>query len=140
MNPLMEKKTLIILILSCLVSLIVFAQKQQNKQRDSIIFSQLIYDYGEIGAGSSGRCEFKFINMMNTALVISNVKPSCGCTVADWPKKPVLPHQTGVIKIYFNAKLPGTFNKTITVTSNATNSTVVLHIKGKVILKPDLKH
>jgi hypothetical protein len=136
----MKKQTVTILILCYLVSLTVLAQKQQKKQKDSIIFTQLTYDYGTIGIGNSGRCEFKFTNKMKTPLVVSNVKPSCGCTVANWPKEPVLPGKTDVIKINFNAKLPGTFNKTITVTSNAANSTVILHIKGNVILNNNFRH
>jgi len=71
---------------------------------------------------------------MNTALVISNVKPSCGCTVADWPKEPIPAGKTGIIKLHYNTKIPGTFSKTIMVNSNARNPTVMLRIKGNVVI------
>jgi len=35
-------------------------------------------------------------------------------------------------KVKYNTNLPGTFNKSITVTSNAENSNVMLRVKGNV--------
>ncbi|HEY5589384.1 MAG TPA: DUF1573 domain-containing protein [Paludibacter sp.] len=128
------KKLTAILFLFCLTSTVLFGQKQQKIQNDSIIFTELIHDYGTIDVGSPGHCEFKFTNGMKTPLIVSNVKPSCGCTVADWTKEPILPGKTGVIKLNYNTKIPGTFSKTITVNSNAKNSTVILQIKGNVTL------
>ena len=126
------KKTAIILFLFCFVSLTLMAQKQQKAKNDSIIFTELIHDYGTIDVGSPGHCEFKFTNGMKTPLVVSSVKPACGCIIADCTKEPVLPGKKGVIKINYNTKIPGTFNKSITVNSNAKNASVVLQIKGTV--------
>jgi hypothetical protein len=107
---------------------------QQNKQNDSIVFTKLVHDFGILDVDSPAHCEFTFTNKMKTSLVISNVRPSCGCTVAKWSKEPILPGKTGIIKINYNTKIPGTFLKTITVTSNAKNATVTLRIKGNVQL------
>ncbi len=123
--------TKLVLVGFILLSLGLSAQQKQN---DSIIFAKLIYDYGTIDVGSPGHSEFRFTNKKKTALVISNVRSSCDCTVAKWSKEPILPGKTGVIKIKFNTKIPGTFLKTITVTSNANNARVTLQIKGNVIL------
>lgn len=128
------KKIVTFLFLICLTSTILIAQKHKKNQNDSIIFTELVHDYGTIDVGSPGHCEFKFTNGMKTTLVVSNVKPSCGCTVADWTKEPILPGKTGVIKLNYNTKIPGTFSKTITVNSNAKNSTVILQIKGNVTI------
>ena len=119
--------------LFCLATFILFAQKKQDTQKESINFTALVYDYGTIDVGSPGNSVFKFTNTMKKPLVIYNVKPSCGCTVANWTKTPILPGKTGVITLHYNTKIPGNFNKTITVSSNATNATVVLRIKGNVI-------
>jgi len=51
-------------------------------------------------------------------------------------KKIILPGQTAIIKVKYNTQKLGIINKQITVRSNATNATVVLTIKGKVIPKP----
>ena len=126
-------KRLAVLTLLCFASFILFGQMKQSKQKDLILFTELSHDYGTIEVGSPGKSEFKFTNTMNKALVISSVKPSCGCTVAEWPKEPILAGKTGVIKLHYNTKIPGTFSKTIMVNSNAKNPTVVLRIKGNVI-------
>jgi len=128
----MTKRFAILLGVICFASFSLSAQQKHNKQNDSIIFTELIHDYGTIDVGSPGHCEFKFTNKMKKPLVISNVKPSCGCTIAKWSKEPILPGKTGVIKISYNTKIPGTFLKVITVNSNAKNSTVLLQIKGNV--------
>jgi hypothetical protein len=133
-------KKLAILSLFCFATVILVAQKIQNNQKETIIFTEMTHDYGTIEVGTSGRSEFKFTNKMKTALVISNVKPSCGCTVASWPKEPILAGKTGVIKINYNTKIPGTFNKTIMVNSNAKNPTVMLRIKGNVIVTQKYKN
>jgi hypothetical protein len=124
-------RKLAVLCFICL-SLALSAQQKQNKQNDSIIFTKLVHDYGILDVGSPGHCEFTFTNKKKTSLVLSNVRPSCGCTVAKWSKEPILPGKTGSIKINFSTKIPGTFLKTITVTSNAKNATVTLRIKGNV--------
>jgi len=126
-------KKLVLLSIFCIAAFTLFAQKQKNDQKELITFTEKIHDYGTIEVGSPGDCVFIFTNNMKTALVISNVKPSCGCTVANWPKQPKLPGKTGVIKLNYNTKIPGTFNKTIVVTSNAKNANVLLRIKGNVI-------
>ena len=130
-NIIMTKK-LAIISLFCLAAIVLVAQKKQSPTKDSIIFKELIYDYGTIEVGSPGNSEFIFTNTMKKPLVISNVKPSCGCTIANWTKGPILPGKTGVIKLDYNTKIPGTFNKTIVVSSNAKNKTVILTIKGNV--------
>jgi len=117
-------------IFFCVVSLTLLAQKPA--QKDSIVFTQLTHDYGTIKKGSPGKCEFQFTNKMKKALVIFNVKPSCGCTVPEYPKNPIAPGEKGIIRVKYNTSTVGRFNKSLTVSSNAVNSTVELKIKGKV--------
>ncbi len=127
------KSIKIVLSLFLLTCLGLSAQKTNT--RSEIVFENTRYDYGEILVGSPGRCEFKFRNNGKLPLVLTNVQASCGCTVPQWSKEPVQAGKTGVIKIKYNTRIPGTFLKTITVSSTAKNSMVVLSIKGKVTLK-----
>jgi len=113
----------------------VSAQNNPAIKADSIIFEKLVNDYGTIIQGSDGSCEFKFMNKGKSALVLTNVQASCGCTVPTWPKEPVLPGKSATIKVSYNTNNQGTFIKTITVFSNALNSPVILTIKGKVAPK-----
>ncbi|MEI7983694.1 MAG: DUF1573 domain-containing protein, partial [Bacteroidota bacterium] len=53
-------------------------------------------------------------------------------TTPTWPKEPIVPGKTGEITVKYNTNISGPFNKTITVSSNAINPTIVLQIKGEV--------
>lgn len=97
-----------------------------------IYFEKTVHDYGDIKKGSDGTCEFIFKNTGKQPLVLSNVLSSCGCTVPTWPKEPVLAGKSAVIKVVYDTKRIGIISKTITVTSNAKTSPVVLSIKGVI--------
>jgi len=64
---------------------------------------------------------------------LTNVQPTCGCTIADYTKTPVKKGDKGIIKITYNAANPAPFSKSIVVTSNAKTPTKVLIIMGEVI-------
>ena len=98
-----------------------------------IYFSETVHDYGTIKKGADGTCEFTFKNTGDEPLVLSNVKASCGCTIPTWPKDPILPGKSNVIKVVYDTKRVGLINKTITVMSDAKTNPVVLTIKGTVI-------
>jgi hypothetical protein len=81
----------------------------------------------------SSQCEFIFTNTGKEPLIISKAKGSCGCTVPEWPKEPIMSGETGLIKVNYDEKRVGSFNKSITITSNAKNSPQIIKIKGKII-------
>ena len=100
----------------------------------TVDFAETKHDYGVIEQGEKVAHVFKFKNTGNEPLIISNAKGSCGCTVPQWPKDPVMPGAEGVIKVVYNtARRPGAFTKTVTLTSNAATATKVLKIRGTVI-------
>ncbi|MCX7696763.1 MAG: DUF1573 domain-containing protein [Bacteroidales bacterium] len=103
-----------------------------------ITFQKLVHDFGQIQEGTEAVAEFVFTNTGDAPLLISNVKSSCGCTVPFYPKEPILPGKTGLIKARYDTNRIGKFNKQITVLSNATNGEVSLRITGEVIQKPSL--
>lgn len=106
---------------------------QNNPNAPEIYFEKTVHDYGELKKDSDGSCEFTFKNTGKEPLILSNVKSSCGCTVPTWPKEPVLPGGSEVIKVVYDTKNVGVISKTVTVTSNAKTNPVVLNIKGNVI-------
>ena len=116
-------------------SLSLQAQVNTSGTQDSIRFEKTIHDYGTLAFGGDGNCEFKFTNPAKLPLILSNVQASCGCTIADWPKEPILPGKSGSIKVKYNTNIPGAFTKSVTVSSNAINPTVILIIKGNVTPK-----
>ncbi|MHA7110994.1 DUF1573 domain-containing protein [Sunxiuqinia elliptica] len=99
-----------------------------------IDFESLEHDFGTFKEEQGSQSySFKFTNNGASPLILNNVRAACGCTTPQWTKEPVAPGQSGFIKVSYNPRnRPGPFNKTVTVTSNAENTTVVLRIKGVV--------
>ena len=81
----------------------------------------------------SSKCEFVFTNTGKEPLIISKAKGSCGCTVPSWPKEPIMSGESGVIQVNYDEKRVGSFNKSITITSNAKNSPQIIKVKGKIL-------
>ncbi|HIC32384.1 MAG TPA: DUF1573 domain-containing protein [Flavobacteriaceae bacterium] len=104
-----------------------------NENGAKIEFESETIDYGTIENGADGNREFKFTNTGNEPLIISNAKGSCGCTVPTWPRTPIAPGASDVIKVRYATNRTGGFSKTVTLTTNAINSpSVRLRIKGTV--------
>lgn len=110
-----------------------FASAQEsNPNAPEITFEKETIDYGTIEKGADGKREFEFTNTGKEPLIITRAVGSCGCTVPTWPKEPIAPGETGVIKVKYDTQRVGAFTKSVTVTSNASNSTKVVKIKGLV--------
>ena len=106
-------------------------------QEPVITFTKTEHDFGKINE-ADGRVStvFEFKNEGMAPLVLSNVRASCGCTTPTWTKEPIEPGQTGSITVTYNPNgRPGRFQKTVTITSNATEPTKRVYIKGEVIPK-----
>ena len=75
---------------------------------------------------------FTFTNVGKAPLVINQVVASCGCTVANYDKRPIPPGQNGTIEISYNGagKFPGHFKKSITVRTNAVTEMTRLYVEG----------
>lgn len=84
-----------------------------------IAWTQTERNLGIIEEGQKVEVVFEFTNKGKKPLVIKNVTATCGCTVPEIPKEPVMPGQKGLIKAVFDSQgRPGVNNKTITVESN----------------------
>ena len=107
-------------------------------QQPAMRFQTEQYDFGVVKEeGGPIAHEFVFVNTGKAPLIISQVKASCGCTTPSWSKESVAPGDTGMVVAQYNPlNRPGTFRKSITVTSNADPATRVLYIKGAVNPKP----
>lgn len=137
------KRIILLTITLFITALIVDAQAinkgektPENPNAPYIKFEKTVHDYGTIYQNSDGTCEFIFKNTGKEPLILSRPKSSCGCTVPTWPKQPILPGKSDVIKVTYATKRVGPINKTVTIYSNASNSPVIIRIKGKVIKQP----
>ena len=91
-----------------------------------------IVDYGTIDQGSEPLRLAKFTNTGTEPLIISGAKGSCGCTVPNWPKEPIMPGETSQIEIRYDTKRVGAINKTVTVSSNDPAGKIVIRVKGTI--------
>src|SRR4051812_12956393 len=70
---------------------------QGSKQITTIQWIDSVRNFGTIKEGQKLALSFRFKNTGNKPLVIESVQPACGCTVADYPKKPLKPGEEGEI-------------------------------------------
>lgn len=108
-------------------------QPVENPNAPDITFEKTTHDYGTVVKGGDGTCEFKFKNTGVEPLILSNVASSCGCTVPEWPREPILKGKSSSIKVKYDTNRLGPINKTITVMSNGKASSIQLHIVGNVV-------
>jgi len=113
-------------------SFFAFAQEESNPNAPVIKFEKETIDYGTITQGADGNREFQFTNEGKEPLIITKATGSCGCTVPTWPREPIAPGESGVIKVKYDTKRIGSFTKSVTINSNASNAVKVLRIKGVV--------
>ena len=94
-----------------------------------------IHDFGDIEKGKPVTYEFSFTNTTNETVLITTVKPACGCTAANYTKTPIKPGEKGMVAATFNAASPGGFQKTVTILTKegAVDASKTVSFKGKVI-------
>lgn len=100
-------------------------------------FETLEHDFGTIKEEvGSAEYQFVFTNEGDAPIIIKGVKASCGCTTPDWTSDPVPAGGSGFVKAKYSTRnRPGSFRKSLTITSNATESSKKLYITGKVTPK-----
>lgn len=135
-------KTLKISILALSVSLMSFSVEpfatkstSTTSVASAINWKSDSVDVGTISQGTPKIINFEFKNTGDKAIIITNVKPACGCTAADYSKEPIAPGKSGYVKAIYNAVATGTFSKTVTVTTNIDDSPKILTFKGTVQAK-----
>ena len=105
-------------------------------------FENEVIDYGTVKFDGNGVREFKIKNTGKSPLTITNVQGQCGCTATTidgkpgWPQEPILPGKSASIKVKYDTKRPGPFEKNVTITSNAKEPSKVVKIKGVVEAAP----
>ncbi|KGE12980.1 DUF1573 domain-containing protein [Sphingobacterium deserti] len=95
-------------------------------------FEKETHDYGTIPQNKPASYDFKFSNAGDAPIIISEVKPSCGCSVAEFTKTPIKPGEAGTITVTYNAAAKGPFTKQFTVKSNTKTPVKTLTVKGSV--------
>ena len=61
----------------------------------SISFNEYTHDFGTIDEGDVVVHTFEFVNSGTEPLILDKCSGSCGCTVPECPKEPILPGKSG---------------------------------------------
>jgi len=131
-------KKLVLFAVALTIGTVSYAQKGPQ-----IEFKTETIDYGKVKKSEdNGIRIFEFTNIGDEPLVINDAKSSCGCTVPEKPKEPIMPGKTGEIQVKYNMN-PGMINKAVTVESNAVNKEggrIILRISGEVLREDDAQN
>jgi hypothetical protein len=132
-------KTITLSLVALFVSAISFAQTpttnatETEKQVPSELkWEKETHDFGTLEQGKPATYEFTFTNTTKETIMITAVRPSCGCTAANYTKTPVKPGEKGMVAATYNSGNAGAFTKSITVTTSDSDIPKSLTIKGKV--------
>ncbi|KAA6331896.1 hypothetical protein EZS27_019546 [termite gut metagenome] len=125
-------------ILFSIIALIIGCNKLSAQNEAEIKFDTLIHNFGTFSEKTPVvSYEFRFTNTGKSLLIIHQAVASCGCTVAEFNKKPIATGGTGTIKVTYNGtgKLPGYFKKSVTLRTNSKTEMIRLYIEGTMEAK-----
>lgn len=111
------------------------ADGNSNADLPDIKFEEETHDFGRITQGEKVAYAFKFKNTGGANLIISSANGSCGCTVPEYPKKPILPGQEAIVNVVFSSEgKSGIVEKSVTLVTNCEPSTKIIYIKANIIV------
>lgn len=124
----MKKLVLSLSVIFCTVS--VFAQK---KLADVAKLDNDVINMGQIKQGNPTPAKFIVTNIGSEPLIIEQASPTCGCTISDYTKEPIMPGKTGYINATYNAASVGHFDKHLTVKFAGVDEIKTITLSGDVV-------
>ena len=98
-----------------------------------ITFDQPIYQFGSVTEGTLIKQSFTFTNTGKVPLLINDCRSTCGCTVPEWPKKAILPGETGSILVQFNTEgRKYDQDRPVTIIANTYPKSTLIRLQGFV--------
>lgn len=111
------------------------ADGKSNSSLPEIKFEEETHDFGRITQGEKVSFAFKFKNTGGANLIISSANGSCGCTVPEYPKKPIAPGEEASVNVVFSSEgKSGMVEKSVTLVTNCEPSTKIIYIKANIIV------
>jgi hypothetical protein len=109
-----------------------------DSEKPVLKFKEPSFHFNPVREGEEVTHSFEFTNTGKSDLLISYASASCGCTVPEWPKEPIGPGESGVIKATFNTEgKQGKQNKKIVITANTKPELTEVNIEGEVLPKQE---
>jgi len=104
-----------------------------NQPLTTIALSQSNFDFGNIKKGDKVEHVYEITNTGTNPLVISEVKPGCGCTAPEFTKDPILPGKTGKITLSFDStNFDGSVQKFADVYANVDKAPIKLTFSANI--------
>ncbi|MFT4154420.1 DUF1573 domain-containing protein [Parafilimonas sp.] len=96
------------------------ALRKDSAKFTTVQWLDTAYNFGAKKMGDVVNITFRCKNTGDKPLYLIDVRPSCGCTVADYTKEPVAPGREGRVDAQFDTKKShaGDVHKSIFVTTN----------------------
>jgi len=134
----MKKLLFGILIAAFILTVVSIIYKRHRKATEQtaltkIRFSKKLIDIGDKVINSTVEGKFMVYNIGDNDLVIENVLPDCHCTGAVFSKKPIKPGDSSQIVLKYNSAIPGYFQSSAFVSTNTSDSPLVLIFRGNVV-------
>lgn len=108
-------------------------QEAQSKPLTTLALSESNFEFGKIKKGDHVEHVYEITNTGKNPLIISQVKPGCGCTVPDYTKDPILPGQKGKITLKFDSSnFDGLVNKQAEVYANVEKAPIVITFSADI--------
>lgn len=108
--------------------------EQTPEKLPGMEFEEELFAFGKITQGEKVEHTYVFTNTGDADLIITSAKGSCGCTVPEWPKKPIKPGEKGEINVVFDSEgKKGRQHKKVTIVANTQPSTNVIALSGEVV-------
>jgi hypothetical protein len=99
-----------------------------------LTFADTAHNFGTIKEGEKVTYDFAFANTGKSPLLINSAEGSCGCTVADYPREPIPPGKSAVMKVVFaSAGKQGHQEKTVAINTNTERGLYYLYVEAEVI-------
>lgn len=104
-----------------------------NQPLTTLALSESNFDFGNIKKGEKVNHVYEVTNTGKNPLVISEVKPGCGCTAPEFTKDPILPGKKGKITLSFDSSsFDGAVQKYADVFANVEKSPIKLTFNANI--------
>ena len=112
------------------------ANANEDEKYPEITFEKTTIDFGLFDKAHGDKtCWFVFTNTGDKELMILSANSTCGCTVPEFPKTPILPGMKDSIKVTYSGstRRVGKMKKTIALTTNCKVNSCYLYIMGEMV-------
>lgn len=107
--------------------------KQAGTDSAGFTLDRTEHDFGQVTRGDTVTTVFK-VKAGDGPVVLLSATTDCGCTRAEFPKRPLRPGESAQVKVVFAAKDKGNFRKTVRLRFHAggQEQATALVVKGTV--------